>query len=200
MKLVVGLGNPGKEYANNRHNAGFFVLDDLADRLGTSFTKSKGYTYAKAKDALLLKPMTYMNRSGEAVLKVCRQFEIGSILVVYDDVSIPLGELRIRANGSAGGHNGVSSIISAIGDPNFYRLRFGIGNTPYSDLSDYVLSNFRKSEVGIVNEMKIISAELIERYLEFGYSEMVNHYSVNKVSYSERIEKFRDQRTKGGNK
>jgi PTH1 family peptidyl-tRNA hydrolase len=200
MKLIVGLGNPGKGYTYNRHNVGFLVLDYLVAKIGVSFTKSKGYEYAKRGDSLFLKPMSYMNKSGDAVSKISKLYDIDSTLLVYDDVSLSLGEIRIRSNGSAGGHNGVASIISSLETSEFDRIRVGIKNDLYEDLSDYVLSNFSKQELEIVEEIKVISSDLIERYLLNGYQDMVNHYSVNKISYSEAMNKLRDQWTKGGNK
>ncbi len=154
MKLIVGLGNPGKEYENTRHNTGFMVMDALAKDLGVSINmiKFKGvYTKTKIKgeDVILLKPGTYMNNSGESVGEVMRFFKIDveDILVIYDDLDLPTGRLRIRDKGSAGGHNGIKSIIAHVGTSEFKRIRIGIDKHPYIPTVDYVLGRFTKEEM-----------------------------------------------------
>lgn len=158
MKLIVGLGNPGKEYERTRHNAGFMTIDALADSLGVSINqvKFKGlYTKTKMKgeDVILLKPTTYMNNSGESVQEVMRFFKIDvdGLLVIYDDLDLPTGKLRIRDRGSAGGHNGIKSIIAHVGTQDFKRIRVGIEKNPLIPVVDYVLGKFTAEEMTKLN-------------------------------------------------
>ena len=161
--LIVGLGNPGKEYDRTRHNAGFRAIDALADRLGCKIDKLKfqglyGQTVYRSKKLLLLKPQTFMNNSGRSVLQLSSYFHIPpqKIIVLFDDISLEPGRLRIRADGSAGGHNGIKSIISELGSQEFPRVKIGVGAKPHpeQDLADWVLSNFG------ANEEKALSASL----------------------------------------
>lgn len=153
--LIVGLGNPGKEYARTRHNAGFRAIDDLADTLGCKIDKLKfqglyGQTTYRGKKLLLLKPQTFMNSSGRSVLQLSAYFHIPPqrIIVLFDDISLEPGRLRVRADGSAGGHNGIKSIINELGSQDFPRVKIGVGAKPHpeQDLADWVLSNFGASE------------------------------------------------------
>ena len=149
MKLIVGLGNPGKEYENTRHNMGFMVIDEFASMIDVDFNKEdfKG-TYAKFKlddeDIILFKPMTYMNLSGEALSLVMNYYKIKpeDVLIVYDDLAIDLGTLRFKGNGSDGGHNGIKSIIQHLGTNKFARLKVGIGPQPPIPSENFVLGNF----------------------------------------------------------
>ena len=159
MKLIVGLGNPGKEYEKTRHNTGFMVLDRLAEKLNTEIEQNKfNGLYAKIKykgeDVILLKPQTFMNLSGESVRKIMDFFKIGleDIVVVYDDMDMPTGKLRLRQNGSAGGHNGIKNIILHTGSQNFCRIRVGIGRHPYMKVVDYVLSRFTSEESSAITK------------------------------------------------
>ena len=153
--LIVGLGNPGKEYERTRHNAGFRAIDILADKLGCRIDKGKfqglyGQTVYGGKKVYLLKPQTYMNLSGRSVLQLSAYFNIPPqrIIVLFDDISLPPGRLRIRADGSAGGHNGIKSIISEVGSQSFPRVKIGVGSKPNPefDLADWVLSTFSAKE------------------------------------------------------
>ncbi|CAJ0842071.1 10735_t:CDS:1 [Entrophospora sp. SA101] len=130
MKLIVGLGNPGKEYENTRHNLGFEVIDQLAQELNVELNKKKfnGF-YCQTSAYILLKPQTYMNNSGECIAAFLNYFRIplDNLLVIYDDIALPLGKFRYRCQGSAGGHNGMKNIIKLLGSENFKRLRVGIG-------------------------------------------------------------------------
>ncbi len=153
--LIVGLGNPGREYERTRHNTGFRALDILADQLGCKIDKSKfeglyGQTVYKGAKLYLLKPQTYMNLSGRSVLQLSAYFHIPpqQIIVLFDDISLAPGRLRIRADGSAGGHNGIKSIISQLGSQSFPRVKIGVGAKPHPemDLADWVLSTFSASE------------------------------------------------------
>lgn len=153
--LIVGLGNPGKEYERTRHNAGFRALDLLADQLGCKVDKLKfqglyGQASYKGGKVFLLKPQTFMNLSGRSVLQLSAYFSIPPerIIVLFDDISLPPGRLRIRANGSAGGHNGIKSIIAEVGSQDFPRVKIGVGAkpTPEFDLAAWVLSTFSSKE------------------------------------------------------
>lgn len=148
-RLIVGLGNPGKKYAETRHNIGFMVLDSLADKAGVHFADEKRWKTQIAKDGMryLLKPQTFMNESGVAVAKVAAFYKIepAEVLVVYDDLDLPLGRLRLRGAGSAGGHNGMRSIISHLGTQSFPRLRIGIGRAEREAVG-HVLGKFRTEE------------------------------------------------------
>ena len=153
--LIVGLGNPGKEYERTRHNCGFRAVDVLADKLGCKIDKLKYQglycqtTYGGRK-LFLLKPQTYMNLSGRSVLQLSAYFNIPPqrIIVLFDDISLEPGRLRVRANGSAGGHNGIKSIIQEVGSQEFPRVKIGVGAKPHPDfdLADWVLSAFTSLE------------------------------------------------------
>jgi len=153
--LIVGLGNPGREYEKTRHNCGFRAIDILADKLNCKIDKSKfqglyGQTTYNGNKLILLKPMTYMNLSGRSVLQLSAYYNIPPqrIIVMFDDISLEPGRLRIRQNGSAGGHNGIKSIISEIGSQEFPRVKIGVGAKPNPDynLADWVLSAMSASE------------------------------------------------------
>lgn len=154
MKLIVGLGNPTPQYAKTRHNVGFEVIDILADQynIAVDAAKYKGL-YGKGKiqgqSVILLKPMTYMNLSGESVVAAANYYKIlpEDIIVIYDDINLDVGRLRIREKGSAGGHNGIKNIIAHLGTDEFPRIRIGVGmKPPKMDLADYVLSRFSEDE------------------------------------------------------
>ncbi len=148
-KLIVGLGNPGKKYQDTRHNIGFMILDQLAAELSASFNEDKKWkaSWVKTSDYILVKPLTYMNESGQAIGKITafHKIEPHEVLVIYDDMDLDLGRLRIRAEGSAGGHNGVKSIISHLGTQRFTRLRLGIGRG-FNDGIGHVLGKFCSEE------------------------------------------------------
>ena len=153
--LIVGLGNPGKDYTRTRHNCGFRALDLLAEKLGCKVDKGKfqglyGQCSYQGKKLLLLKPQTYMNLSGRSVLQLSAYFQVPPqrIIVMFDDISLVPGRLRIRPDGSAGGHNGIKSIIQELGSQDFPRVKIGVGAKPNPeyDLADWVLSTFSASE------------------------------------------------------
>lgn len=151
MFVIVGLGNPGKKYENTRHNAGFIAIDALAEKYGISISEKKhkalcGSGVIEGQKVLLVKPETYMNLSGESVRSVMDFYKIDpeeDMLVIYDDISLAPGNIRIRKKGSAGGHNGIKSIIAHTGTQNFMRIKVGVGEKPSGwDLADYVLGHF----------------------------------------------------------
>ncbi|ERK56099.1 aminoacyl-tRNA hydrolase [Gemella bergeri ATCC 700627] len=185
MKLIVGLGNPGKQYANTRHNIGFMILDELAKSWGISFDKNKfnaDYTiaYYNGIRYLLIKPTTYMNLSGEALRKFYDYFEINidDILVVYDDLDTKTASFRLKAKGSSGGHNGIKSIISHLGTENFNRLKIGIDRpTPPMKVVDYVLGKFTKEEMNEIEKIYKKSINAIEDFSKMNIVELMNKYN-----------------------
>jgi peptidyl-tRNA hydrolase, PTH1 family len=193
MRLIVGLGNPGAKYRSNRHNVGFMLLDQIADLRSLSFKKKIKYDYTKFADLILLKPKTYMNRSGNAVTSVLSRNKIEDILVIVDDINIPLGEIRLRRAGGFGGHNGLKSIGSALGTDNFKRLRIGVGAPAKEDLADFVLSDFSKNDLLELEKIFNLSKELIEEYVENDFDRMVEKYSRLKKSYSEKVQNSQDR-------
>ena len=154
IRLVAGLGNPGPEYAVTRHNIGFMVVDQLAARLGATWQRSTKWDALSVKcgTALLVKPLSFMNRSGYPLFAIAQFYKIEAdeILVVFDDFSLPLGRLRLRLGGGPGGHNGLESIIAQFGTEQIPRLRIGIGSAPHEGSVDYVLSSFLEEEKPIV--------------------------------------------------
>ena len=154
MKIIFGLGNPGQQYRNNRHNVGYKVLESLASNQNLEFKRSFRTTsyIVKKKDprgwVFLVKPRTFMNNSGLCVKKVLNKYKVSlsDILIIYDDTDLPLGKIRFRAGGSCAGHRGMASIVSALESEEVNRLRVGIGNSQGQELSDYVLSDFSKTE------------------------------------------------------
>lgn len=153
--MIVGLGNPGRQYDKTRHNVGFRTLDLLASQFGIKIDKAKcksllGTATVDGEKLLLVKPQTYMNNSGQAVLLASQFYKISPehIIVLSDDISLPIGKIRVRAEGSAGGHNGLKSIIAELGSQAFPRVRIGVGEKPHPDydLADWVLSNFSAQE------------------------------------------------------
>lgn len=150
MKLVVGLGNPGRKYKNTKHNVGFMCLDFYAKKNNLVFKKENKFSGESLKigDMLLLKPHTFMNLSGESIRKIIQFYDvhIENVLIIYDDLSLPLGKIRLREQGSAGGHNGIKSVIQHFHTNQFKRIKIGIDSNPLIDSKDYVLSKFSKQE------------------------------------------------------
>ena len=153
MYLVVGLGNPEKKYFNTFHNMGFMCVDRLVDKLGVQFTKGEcravtAHAKVNGEKVIVAKPVTYMNLSGEAVQELTHKYKIekGKLIVVYDDIDIPIGKLRIRQNGSAGTHNGMKNIVQMLATEDFPRVRVGIGKDTPMELVDYVLSQVSEED------------------------------------------------------
>ena len=170
MKLIAGLGNVGDKYCFTRHNAGFMVLDKWALDAGFSFKEEKNLKcfIAKYNDIVFIKPTTFMNLSGEAVRAVIDYYKIDveDILIIYDDISLDLGKIRFRANGSDGGHNGIKSVIQHLGTQNFDRLKIGIGPQPNVPSEAYVLQNFPKEDLEKLKTVLKQSITAVEFYLE----------------------------------
>ena len=184
MKLIIGLGNPGKEYENTRHNTGFMVLDRLSEKLNIEMTQNKfkglyGKSKYKGEDVISLKPQTYMNLSGESVRQVMDFFKINQedILVIYDDLDMPVGKLRLRQSGSAGGHNGIKNIILHTGSQNFNRIRVGIDRSKYIKVVDYVLSRFTKDEQDAINQGIENASDAVIDYLDHGFNHAMNRFN-----------------------
>ena len=184
--LVVFLGNPGLKYEGTRHNAGFMTADALARKKGISINRVRFHALTAACElggqrALLMKPQTYMNLSGDAVGAAARFYKIPPehILVVSDEVSLPVGKLRVRTKGSAGGHNGLKSIIAALGSEDFPRIRLGVGAPPHPDydMADWVLSGFRGQDAEDMAQAASRAAEAVECYLEKGPDKAMNLFN-----------------------
>lgn len=184
--LIVGLGNPGKQYERTRHNAGFRAIDILAANLGCKIDKGKfqglyGQTNWNGKKLYLLKPQTFMNLSGRSVLQLSAYYSIPPqrIIVLFDDVSLEPGRLRVRAEGSAGGHNGIKSIIAELGSQEFPRVKIGVGIKPHpeQDLADWVLSNFSANEEKALGEALPQAAAAALCIIEHGIPETANRYN-----------------------
>ena len=185
MKLIVGLGNPGRNYAGTRHNAGFDVVDTLAGRFNAVWEPApRGLEALAARvrnpDVLLAKPLTFMNLSGAAVVGLVQfyKIELSALLVIVDDVNLELGRLRARAAGSAGGHNGLKSIIGALGSDAFARIRIGVGGgEPRRDLSGHVLGRFAPAERTIIAEAVVRSADAAELFVAEGIAPVMNRFN-----------------------
>jgi PTH1 family peptidyl-tRNA hydrolase len=183
MKLIVGLGNPGRRYAGTRHNVGFDVLDAIAARYRLEWESAKADAVIakwRAQGALLAKPVTFMNLSGHAVGELLRfyKIELPDLFVVVDDVNLELGRLRTRAGGSAGGHNGLKSLIAQLGTDEFARLRIGVGRgDARRDLADHVLATFEPDERPIVAEAVARAAEAVELFIAEGVEPVMNRYN-----------------------
>ena len=185
MKLVAGLGNIGEKYTWTRHNVGFMVVDKWAIQNDITFKENKKLLCNLVKfkkgseDIIIIKPTTYMNLSGDAISSVMSYYKIAveDLLVVYDDLSIELGKIRFRPDGSDGGHNGIKSIIKSLGTANFARLKVGIGPQPPIPAEDFVLQNFYKSQLDQLKPVLKTAVEGIEFYLDEGMQKTQNFYN-----------------------
>ena len=184
MMLICGLGNPGRKYEKTRHNTGFFVLDELAARQGLKWKKAMKAKVAEGRIAgqkvILAKPQTFMNLSGESVRLLADYYGVGpqEILVVFDDVSLPLGTIRLRRSGSAGGHNGVKNIIACLGSEGFPRVKMGVGEKPEeADLIEYVLGRFSKEERKLLEKEVAEGADAVEAVLSQGFDSAMNTFN-----------------------
>lgn len=190
MFIIVGLGNPTKEYDNTRHNIGFAAIDMLADKYGINVTEVKhksliGKGVINGNKVILVKPMTYMNLSGEAVRAVIDYYKVDEeeeLLVIYDDISLDVGQLRVRKKGSAGGHNGIKNIIAHLGHDTFQRIKIGVGEKPKGyDLADYVLGHFSKEDLATLKEGMERVDGAVNLILQGEIQEAMNRYNT-KVS------------------
>lgn len=188
MYIIAGLGNPTKEYDKTRHNVGFCVIDVLADRYGIDVSERKhkalcGRGAIEGQKVVLLKPQTFMNLSGESVRSAMDFYKLTTdeLIVVYDDISLDPGQLRIRLKGSAGGHNGIKNIIAHLGTQEFPRIKVGVGaKPPRMDLADYVLSRFSKGEQALMDEAFGDAVEAAVMMMTEGAERAMNHYNMKK--------------------
>ncbi len=194
MKLVVGLGNPGKEYENTRHNIGFYFLDKFAKEKDLKFKKERKYFLATYKNLFLIKPTTYMNLSGIAVTSFKTKYGFDDILVLVDDVNLPLSLVRIRESGGDGGHNGLKSISEALGTNQYKRIRIGVGNSN-KDLVSYVLSKFSDEEIKELEKIVPFVTELLDIYSEKDFKEVLDFNSKHNPILKNSLES-KDQRRK----
>lgn len=186
MYAIIGLGNPGKKYEGTRHNVGYMAIDQMAEIHGVSVEKIKhqalvGQGKIKGEKVILVKPITYMNLSGDAVRAVVDYYKIPieNTLVIYDDIDIPLGKLRIRKEGGSGTHNGMKSIIASLGSKNFPRIRIGIAPEKpiQGSLADYVLGSFTKKECASLSEPLEATVKALEAIVEKGMDSAMNQYN-----------------------
>lgn len=185
MKAIFGLGNPGKRYLNTRHNIGFKILDNFAKKHNLLFEPSKSdYWYLESSfntfPFFLIKPTTFVNNSGIVVYEIIKNFniELKDILIIYDDINLEFGKIRIRKSGSDGGHNGIKSVIYHLQTNNFPRLRYGVSLPQENEnLSNYVLSELSEIETEIFNNQIIFLIELIEHFISGNLNEMLNFFS-----------------------
>lgn len=190
MYIIAGLGNPSKEYKNTRHNIGFDVIDVIADKnkIDVSTIKHKaliGKGMIGSEKVILVKPQTYMNLSGESLIDVCQYYKIdveSELIVIYDDIALDVGAIRVRKNGSAGGHNGMKSIIQHLSTENFMRIRMGVGEKPKGyDLADYVLGHFTGQERELMDKGAIDAINAVEIILSEGIDKAMNMYNRKKI-------------------
>lgn len=193
MYIIAGLGNPGKQYEHTRHNAGFEAIDRLADRYRIPVETKKfqalcGAGVIEGEKVLLVKPQTYMNLSGESVRAACDFYKADpeeALIVLYDDISLPPGQLRIRKKGSAGGHNGMKSIIQHLNTQVFKRVKIGVGEKPAGyDLADYVLSRFSKAEWTEMDEAFVRAAQAAAQLLAGDTDRVMNEFNTRKSASS----------------
>lgn len=168
--IIAGLGNPGTKYKNNRHNIGFKILDSLSYKFNTTFKLESKFNAEVARlesNIYLIKPQTFMNNSGVAILGLKQFYKLDSLFVIHDELDLKFGELKFKNGGGNGGHNGLKSIDSSVGN-NYFRLRFGIGrsNNPLMSVADYVLSDFNEAESKLLDELIQTSTQAIEFYLK----------------------------------
>ena len=189
MYIIAGLGNPSKEYKNTRHNIGFDVIDCIADKNGIDVTTIKhkaliGKGMIGSEKVILVKPQTYMNLSGESLIDVCQYYKIDieeELIVIYDDIALDVGAIRVRKEGSAGGHNGMKSIIQHLGTDKFMRIRMGVGEKPKGyDLADYVLGHFTQAERELMDAGAVDALNAVELIMSDGISKAMNRYNRKK--------------------
>ncbi len=190
MYIIAGLGNPGKQYENTRHNIGWQIIDALADKHNIRVLESKfkglvGKGMIGGEKVLLVKPLTYMNLSGECIGEAVNFFKIDEtteLIVIADDISLDVGHIRMRKKGSAGGHNGLKNIIAHLGHEEFIRMKIGVGDKPAGyDLADYVLGHFKKEEEAALTECKKNAVLAIEAILSEGIDKAMNLYNTKKA-------------------
>ncbi len=197
MYIIVGLGNPGKDYQNTRHNIGFDVIDTLADMAGISVIEKKhkaiiGKGVIDGQKVILVKPQTYMNLSGESVREVIDYYKVDEeeeLIVISDDISLDVGMIRVRKKGSAGGHNGLKNIIQHLGHDTFMRIKLGVGEKPKGyDLADYVLGHFTQDERKTMDEAAKSATEAIRMMMSGDVDKAMNMFNKKATQQKEVIE------------
>ncbi len=185
MYIIVGLGNPGRKYENTRHNMGFIAVDLLAEKYGIKIDKIKfkalvGEGRIAGQKVLLVKPQTFMNLSGQSVVEVMNFYkeEIENLIVIYDDIDIPTGSIRLRKKGSAGTHNGMRNIVYLLGEDGFPRIRVGIGSQKKVDLINYVIGGVSKGEKELLEDALTRAADAAACIVEKGIDKAMNEYNV----------------------
>lgn len=193
MFIIVGLGNPGKDYTNTRHNIGFDVIDALADMAGISVMEKKhkaiiGKGVIDGQKVILAKPQTYMNLSGESVREIIDYYKVDEeqeLIVISDDISLDVGNIRVRKKGSAGGHNGLKNIIAHLGHDTFMRVKMGVGEKPKGyDLADYVLGHFTSDERKVMNEAAKTATEAIRMMMAGDVDKAMNEFNKKSTQQS----------------
>ncbi len=195
MKLIVGLGNPGQKYTNNRHNLGYMCLDDFAKAHKIKLDKKQGLARVGSgeifgESVVLARPQTYMNESGQAVSRLVKKYSLkpDELIVIHDDMDLPLGKIRIRQGGSAGGHNGIKSLIIQLGSPDFIRVRVGTGHPDAAknrmsaaddEIIDFVLSDFSRDEKKVIDHAIPTVSEAVESLITEGLTAAMNKYNKN---------------------
>ena len=184
MKLIVGLGNPGKEYETTRHNIGFQTIDKFADKLGVSITKSKfngfyGETLVEGEKVILLKPQSYINLSGEVIHKFVDFYKISinDILIIHDDLDLPVGTYKLKQKGSSGGHNGLKNIELHLGTQEYKRIKIGISNNKNIDTKDYVLGKISKEETVELDKVKNTILDILNDYFKVSFLDLMAKYN-----------------------
>lgn len=194
MYIIAGLGNPGKKYENTRHNIGYQVVDELAGKHGISILELKfkgiiGKGMIGGEKVILVKPLTYMNLSGECIREAVSYFKIdetAELIIIADDVSLDVGQIRIRKKGSAGGHNGLKNIIAQLGHEEFMRIKMGVGEKPSGyDLADYVLGHFTGEDEKILSESRKNAVLAIETIIDAGIEKAMNLYNTKRGNKNE---------------
>lgn len=184
MKLIVGLGNPGREYENTRHNIGFQTIDKYANKLGISIPKSKfnglyAETLIDGEKVILLKPQSYINLSGEVIRKFVDFYKISisDILIIHDDLDLAVGTYKIKKKGSSGGHNGLKNIELHLGTQEYKRIKIGISNNKNMDTKDYVLGKLSIEEIQKLNEVEDIILQILNDYFKVSFEELMSKYN-----------------------
>lgn len=184
MKLIVGLGNPGKEYENTRHNVGFYFLDECSKKFDFSFSKEKfggiyGEKNINGEKIMFLKPQKYMNLSGDVIIKYVNFFKIKlqDILIICDDMHTDVGKIRLRYKGSSAGHNGLKNIENNLKTQDYKRIKIGISSNGNADMKNYVLGKFSKQDILKINEIISFAPQLIEDYTKMSFDNLMNKYN-----------------------
>lgn len=180
MKMIVGLGNPGKQYERTRHNSGFMAIDKVAEKLNLNINKKEfAALTAKNNQVILVKPQTYMNNSGEAVSQIMKYYhiDINDLLIIYDDLDLKYGQLRLRLKGSSGGHNGIKSIINYIHSENFKRIRIGIEKNPLIETADYVLGKVEKDKQQLFDDSIEKASQAAIEFITDEFEKIMNKYN-----------------------